>query len=382
MSENKKKSVLLQGNEACVVGAIRAGMNFYAGYPITPSSEIAEQSAIRLPKVGGRFIQMEDEIASMAAIIGASLTGAKAMTATSGPGFSLKQENLGYAAIAEIPCVVVSIMRMGPSTGLPTSPAQGDIMQAKWGTQGDHPTICLCPSSVKEMHDLTITAFNYAEKYRTPVLVMTDEVIAHMREGVEIEDDYEIFNRVKPDCGEDEYLAYKVNEGELVPAMASFGDGYRFHVTGLAHDETGFPSNSTANNDILVRRICDKVDDNADEIAIYENYLTEDAEVVMIAYGAVARTAMFTANQLRANGIKAGVCIPKTIWPFPEKGMWEAVKSAKNIIVPELNLGQLVLEVERLVAGKLPVHKISNVTGELFKTEELYRDVMAVINNG
>ncbi len=376
---SQKKAILMQGNEACVLGALRAGMNFYAGYPITPSSEVAEQSSILLPKIGGKFIQMEDEIASMAAIIGASLTGAKAMTATSGPGFSLKQENLGYAAIAEVPCVVVSIMRMGPSTGLPTSPAQGDIMQAKWGTHGDHPTICICPTSVKEMHDLTITAFNYAEKYRTPVLLMTDEVIAHMREGVVVEDEYEIFDRVKPAADVVDYKPYEMKEGDLVPPMAAYGEGHRFHVTGLTHDETGFPTNSTKVNDVLVRHICDKVDNNVDDIVIYENYMTEDAEVLFVAYGAVARTAMYTAKQMRANGIKAGVFIPKTIWPFPEKAMFEAAKNAKSIVVPELNLGQLVLEIERVVAGKLPVHRICNVTGELFKTEDLYNEVMAVI---
>lgn len=374
-----KKAILLQGNEACVLGAIKAGMKFFAGYPITPSSEIAEESSIKLPTVGGRFIQMEDEIASMAAIIGASLTGKKVMTATSGPGFSLKQENFGYAAIAEVPCVVASIMRMGPSTGLPTSPAQGDIMQARWGTHGDHPVICICPTSVKEMHDLTITAFNYAEKYRTPVLLMTDEVIAHMREGVVFEDEYEIIDRTQPSGDVDAYLPYKCEGDSLVPPMAAFGDGHRFHVTGLSHDETGFPTNSPEKNNQLVRRLCDKVNNDVDNIVIYQNYMTEDADVLFVAYGSVARTAMYTAKELRANGIKAGVFIPKTIWPFPEKAFKETVKGKKCVIVPEMNLGQLVLEVERLTAGACPVHSITKVTGELFKTEELYNDVMAVI---
>ncbi len=376
---SSKKAVLLQGNEACVMGALRAGMNFYGGYPITPSSEIAEESSIELPKVGGRFIQMEDEIASMACVIGASLAGAKAMTATSGPGFSLKQENLGFAAIAEIPCVVASIMRAGPSTGLPTSPAQGDVMQARWGTHGDHPVICICPTSVKEMHDLTITAFNYAEKYRTPVLLMTDEVIAHMREGVVIEDDYEIINRVKPAADDENYKPYACVGDSLVPPMAAFGEGHRFHVTGLSHDETGFPTNSPAKNDALVRRICAKVDNDVDNIVLYENFMTDDAELLFVAYGSVARTSMYIVKELRAQGIKAGLFIPKTLWPFPEKAFKALLPGVKNVVVPEMNLGQLVLEVERLVGGKCPVHHIGKVTGELFRTEELYQEVMAVM---
>lgn len=376
---SSKKAVLMQGNEACVMGALRAGMNFYGGYPITPSSEIAEVSSIELPKVGGHFIQMEDEIASMASVIGASLAGAKAMTATSGPGFSLKQENIGYAAITEVPCVIASIMRMGPSTGLPTSPAQGDIMQAKWGTHGDHPVICICPTSVKEMHDLTITAFNYAEKYRTPVLLMTDEVIAHMREGVIFEDDYEIIDRVKPSDDEENYLPYACKGDSLIPEMAAFGDGHRFHVTGLAHDETGFPTNSPEKNDKMVRRICAKVDNDVDNIVIYDNFMTEDAEYLFVAVGSVARTSMYIVKELRAQGIKAGLFTPKTIWPFPEKALKAALPGVKKVIVPELNLGQLVLEVERIIGGVCPVELITKVTGELFKTDELYEKVMAVI---
>ncbi len=376
---SSKKTVLLQGNEACVKGALHAGLKFFAGYPITPSSEVAEVCSIELPKIGGRFIQMEDEIASMAAVIGASLTGVKAMTATSGPGFSLKQENLGYACIAEVPVVVVTIMRMGPSTGLPTSPAQGDIMQAKWGTHGDHPTICLVPTSVKEMYDFTVRAFNLAEKYRTPVLLMTDEVIAHMREGVDIDENYEIIDRKKPAPGTENYLPFADIDGDGVPPMASFGDGYRFHVTGLSHDETGFPTNSPEKNDVLIRRICDKVEKNADEIATYSEFLTEDAEYLFVALGSVARTSLNIVKQLRANGIKAGLFTPKTLWPFPEKALKKNLGSVKKVIVPELNLGQLVLEVERIVGGACPVELIAKVSGELFKAEELYENVMAVI---
>ncbi|HPY37038.1 MAG TPA: 2-oxoacid:acceptor oxidoreductase subunit alpha, partial [Clostridia bacterium] len=224
---SEEKVLFLQGNEACVLGALRAGMRFFAGYPITPSSEIAEISSIELPKAGGRFIQMEDEIASMAAVIGASMTGVKAMTATSGPGFSLKQENIGFACMAEVPVVVVSIMRMGPSTGLPTSPAQGDLMQARWGTHGDHPAICLIPSSVKEMYEFTIRAFNLSEKYRTPVILMTDEVIAHMREGVKLQENYEIIERKRPAPGAFNYQPFLDIDGDGVPPMAPYGEGYK-----------------------------------------------------------------------------------------------------------------------------------------------------------
>lgn len=379
MSENK--AVLLQGNEACVLGAIRAGMNFFAGYPITPSSEVAEQSSIQLPKVGGKFIQMEDEIASMACVIGASLAGSKAMTATSGPGFSLKQELLGYAAMGEVPVVVVSIMRMGPSTGLPTSPAQGDVMQAKWGTHGDHPVICLCPTSVKEMYEMTIRAFNLAEKYRTPVLLMTDEVIAHMREGVVLEDDYEIIDRVKPvEPPSEDYLPYACVGDSKVPPMAAYGDGYRFHVTGLSHTETGFPTNSTVVNDALIRRLCGKVNDDVDNIVENDLYFTDDAEVLFVAYGSVARTSLYVVKQLREAGVKAGLFVPKVLWPFPEKALKAAVAdTVKNVVVPEMSMGQYVYEVERVVGGKCPVACIEKPSGELFKTEELYEKVMAVI---
>ena len=376
-----KKAVLLQGNEACVKGALTAGLRFFAGYPITPSSEIAEQASIELPKVGGCFMQMEDEIASMGCALGASLTGVKSMTATSGPGFSLKQELIGFGAMAEIPVVIVSIMRMGPSTGLPTSPAAGDIMQAKWGTHGDHPAICICPTSVKEMHDLTVAAFNYAEKYRTPVMLMTDEVIAHMREGVVFEDHYEVIDRVHPAPYEEGYLPYACEEGSLVPPMAAYGEGYRFHVTGLSHDESGFPTNSPAVNDRLIRRLCAKVEADADNIVIYHEYMTGDCGTLFVAYGSVARTSLYIVKQLRAQGIKAGLFIPKTIWPFPEKAYQKIIAGGrvKNVIVPEMNMGQLVLEVDRLTKTQASVVGIPKVSGELFKTEELYEKVMAVI---
>lgn len=376
------KAILLQGNEACVMGAIKAGMRLFAGYPITPSSEIAEQSSILLPKVGGKFLQMEDEIASIAAVCGASLAGKKAMTATSGPGFSLKQELIGYAAMAELPIVVAMIMRAGPSTGLPTSPAQGDVMQARWGTHGDHPMITLCPSSVKEMYELTIKAFNFAEMYRTPVLLMTDEVIAHMREGVALEDDYEVVNRVHPtEAPGKDYLPYKPMEGSMVPPMAAYGEGYHFHVTGLSHSETGFPTNTPAVHEKLMARINGKVKENDPNFAINEKYMTDDAEHIFVAYGSVARTSMNIVKRLRSEGIKAGLFTVKMLWPFPKTEYQSLLnENVKNIIVPEMNLGQYVGEVERYTEGKAKVSLIAKASGELFKTEELYNDVMAVIS--
>lgn len=375
------KAVLLQGNEACVMGAIKAGMRFYGGYPITPSSEIAEQSSIQLPKVGGKFIQMEDEIASIAACCGASLAGLKAMTATSGPGFSLKQELIGYAAMAEIPLVIAMIMRMGPSTGLPTSPAQGDVMQARWGTHGDHPMICLCPSSVKEMYDFTVKAFNFAEIYRTPVMLMTDEVIAHMREGVEIDESYEVVDRVHPaEPPSKDYKPYQTVGDSLVPPMAAYGEGYHFHVTGLAHSETGFPTNSPEINSALIQRQCNKVREDDPAFDMNEKYYTEDAEYLFVAYGSVGRTALNIVRRLRGEGVKAGLYVAKILWPFAETDYKKHLaKTVKTVIVPELNMGQYVYEVERCTEGKAKVVLIPKVSGELFKVDELYNEAMAVI---
>ncbi len=376
----KSKVRLMQGNEACVEGAIAAGMRFYAGYPITPSTEIAELSAERLPLVGGRFIQMEDEIGGMAAIIGASLTGAKSMTATSGPGFSLKQENIGYASIAEVPCVIVNVQRGGPSTGMPTSPAQGEVMQARWGTHGDHPTIALTPSSVRETFDLTIKAFNFAEKYRTPVILLMDEVIGHMREKIQLPDisEIEIINRKRPDCSSEEYLPYKADD-DLVPPMADFGTGYRYHVTGLVHDETGFPSNSTAEADKLIRRLSDKIEMHRDEIESWEEENTEDAEVLILSYGCVARSSKSAMNILRERGIKAGTFRPITIWPFPEKRLRELAAKVKTIVVPEMNLGQLVLEVERICGCNAKIEKLNKVSCEIIYPEEIVSKIEEVL---
>lgn len=376
----QKNVKLLQGNEACVEGALYAGMTFYSGYPITPSTEIAEDSAVKLPKIGGKFIQMEDEIAGIAAAIGASLTGAKSMTATSGPGLSLKLENLGYAAIAEVPLVIVNVQRGGPSTGLPTSPAQGDIMQAKWGSHGDYPIIALSPQSVRETFDLTVKAFNLAEKYRTPVILLTDEVVGHMREKIEIPEqgELEVFDRIVPEQGAD-YKAYRVDEGDIVPKMAPFGGGYRYHVTGLFHDETGFPSNSSENAKFMLDRMMAKIEDNRDDIVLYDEFMLEDAEFVIISYGSSARTCKASVKKLRAKGVKAGLFRPITIWPSPEDKIKELGDQVENILVAEMNLGQYASEVERIVKSNADVHHIGRANGEVLTPDEIVSKVMEVL---
>jgi len=370
----------LSGNEAVAIAMRQINPDVVAAFPITPSTEIAELSAEKLPIVGGRFIQMEDEIGGMAAVIGASLTGTKSMTATSGPGFSLKQENIGYAAIAEVPCVIVNVQRGGPSTGLPTSPAQGEVMQARWGTHGDHPVIALTPSSVRETFDLTVKAFNMAERYRTPVILLMDEVIGHMREKVQLPDpsEIEIIDRKRPECSSEEYLPYEAEE-DLIPPMADFGTGYRYHVTGLVHDETGFPSNSGAVADKLIRRLCNKVEEHKDDIISWEEENTEDAEVLILSYGCVARAAKSAMNTLRKNGIKAGIFRPISIWPFPEKRLRELAEKIGTIVVAEMNLGQLVFEVERICNNITKIERVNKVNGEIIYPEEIIRKIEEVL---
>lgn len=370
MSNNGYK--LMQGNEACVEGALAAGMKFYAGYPITPSTEVAEISAQKLPQIGGKFIQMEDELASMAAIIGGSLAGLKSMTATSGPGFSLMQENLGYGAIAEIPCVVVNVQRGGPSTGMPTAPAQGDVMQARWGTHGDHPAVSLTPNSVQETYEYTIKAFNIAEKYRTPVVLLMDETVGHMREKIKLKDpsEIEVIDRKKPKKNLENFKAYKPDD-DMIPPMAAFGEGYRYHVTGLTHGEDGFPTNSSEISGKLVQRLVDKIEKNIDDITYYEEYMLEDAEIVIVAYGGVSRSAKSAIDQLRELGIKAGMFRPITIWPFLEKQIEKVAEKAKEVYVAEMNLGQYFIEVDRVAGKKCPVKKINKITGELITPNEI-----------
>lgn len=366
------KVLLMQGNQACAEGAIAAGAKFFAGYPITPSTEIAEMMAKRLPQVGGKFIQMEDEIAGIGAIIGASLTGNKVLTATSGPGFSLKQELLGYACIAEIPMVVVNVQRVGPSTGQPTSPAQGDMMQARWGTHGDHPVIALTPASVPECFSLTIKAYELSEKLRYPVLFMMDEVIGHMRERIELPD-YDTITqpeRKRPTVSPEEYKAFKADE-DLVPPMADFGTGYHYHVTGLVHDETGFPNGSAAATRNLADRLHQKIEKHLDEITLLEEYKLEDAEIAIVTYGGTARTAYAAIDMARKQGIKVGMLRLITVWPFPEKQIAALAQKVKTIIVPELNYGQMVGEVKKAVEGKVPVKGYAKYDNEAITPQEL-----------
>lgn len=356
---------LLQGNEAVVDGAIKAGLKFYAGYPITPSTEIAELCAEKLPLVGGRFLQMEDELGSMAAVIGASLTGVKAMTATSGPGFSLKQENIGFASMAEIPCVIVNVQRSGPSTGMPTSPSQGDVMQSRWGTHGDHPIIVISPSSVKEAYELTIEAFNMSEKYRTPVIMLMDEVIGHLREKVDFSDlkISKIIDRKLP--SKDNYLPYKNVLNSVVP-LAPFGKGYKFHVTGLSHNESGFPTNNTEVTEKLMSRLLGKIESNLDDICKYEERLNNSNDVLIVSFGSSARASDAAIDILKEYDINADIFRPITIWPFPTKRFKEIYKNYKHIYVVEMNYGQLFYEIDRLVKENIVVSKINKINGEFF----------------
>ena len=370
--------LLLQGNQAVVEGAIAAGVKFYGGYPITPSTEIAEQLALRLPQVGGKFMQTEDEIAGLGTVIGASMAGQKAMTATSGPGFSLKQEMLGLACCAEIPCVIVNVQRVGPATGQPTSPAQGEVMQTRWGTHGDHWLITISPSSVPECFELTLRAVALSEKYRCPVILLMDEIIGHMREKIELPDNYDEIpqaERKQPTCAPEDYLAYGCEEGSKVPAMAAFGSGYRWHVTGLIHDETGFPKGTGAATKSAQDRLRTNLEDNLDDIVQVENYRMEDAEFAVVAFGGAARTAYEAIDMARAEGLKVGFVRPVTIWPFAEKQMKELAGKVKGILVHELNCGQYVLEVERAVAGKVPVSLYAKYDNESATPAQLLAEI-------
>ena len=349
------KARLMQGNEACAEAAIAAGVNFFAGYPITPSTEIAETMAKLLPQHGGKFIQMEDEIASMGAILGASLAGCKVMDATSGPGFSLKQELIGYAACAEIPCVLVDVQRVGPSTGQPTAPSQGDVMQVRWGTHGDHPVIALSPWSVRETYDATVMAVNYAERFRTPVMLLMDEMVGHLREKVELPENVDIYPRRKPTKTRAEGYQPFAPEADLVPNTADFGEGYHIHVTGLIHDETGFPVGSPKVTEESIRRLHEKIECAGEEIIHTESYFMEDAEYAVVSFGGTARTAYEAVREARAAGRKVGLVRLMTIWPFADKVIAELAAKVKGIVVAELNYGQIVHEVRRAANGACPV---------------------------
>ncbi|ACM21016.1 2-oxoglutarate:ferredoxin oxidoreductase, alpha subunit [Geotalea daltonii FRC-32] len=360
-----KKVAFMQGNEAGAQGALYAGCKFFAGYPITPSTEVAEVMSAELPKIGGKFIQMEDEIGAMAAVIGGSLAGSKALTATSGPGLSLKQELIGYACIAETPVVIFNVMRGGPSTGMPTGPSQSDVMSAKWGTHGDHPAICLVPASVQEIFEETVRAFNLAEKYRTPVMIMPDEIVAHMRERIVFPEpgELKVIDRTAPSVSPDQYKPYDTKFGD-VPPLAAFGSAYRFHVTGLNKAEDGFPTTKAALVQAEEERQVRKVDANIDDIVTFEEYMLDDAEVAIVAFGSTSRSARFAVNEARKAGIKVGLFRIKTFWPFPDKQIKALASKVKAIITPEMNLGMCTVEVQRCAEGKAPVHGIFRVDGE------------------
>lgn len=374
------RRVNLQGNQACALGAVEAGCRFYAGYPITPSSEVAEAMARELPKVGGTFIQMEDEIASMGAVIGASMGGVKSMTATSGPGFSLKQENLGYACGAEIPCVIVNVMRGGPSTGMPTRPAQGDIMQSRWGTHGDHAIIVLTPASVSEAYQETIRAFNLSEELRVPVIVLIDEVIGHLIETVDLDElaPEELKTRKWATGPREGFEPYAVTE-DMVPPFPRPGDGYRTHTTGLTHAPNGFPTQNPALAKTALGRTMDKLALHNDLIESWRAVECDDADVVIVTIGITARAAQQAVTDLRAKGVKAGLFRPVTLWPFPEAALKEATKGTKAVIVPEMNQGQLVLEIERLLARDVPVIPLNRFDGEAISPEEIAAKVREVL---
>jgi 2-oxoglutarate ferredoxin oxidoreductase subunit alpha len=374
ITEEKARPVLMTGNEAVAHAAVEAGLRFFAGYPITPSSEIAEVLATSLPKAGGVFIQMEDEIAAMSAVIGAAIAGAKAMTATSGPGFSLKQEAIGYACEAEVPCVVVNVMRGGPSTGLPTLPAQGDVMQARWGTHGDHPAISLCPESVVETYRLTLRAFDLSERLRNPVILLMDEVIGHVTEKVRLPlpDAPPVACHRRSELPPAEYRPYAYS-GRFPPPLVPFGTGYRYHVTGLLHEESGFPSNDVGNADRQLRWLMGKVEQNAELLADNELYQCDDAEIILFSYGASARTARWVVHEARSQGRKVGLFRPRTIWPFPYESLRACASAGScRVVVPvEMNLGQLAHEVSLALQGGLPTRPYFKVGGEPILPDEL-----------
>ncbi len=363
----------VQGNEACVLGALYAGVNFFAGYPITPSTEIAELLSARLPERGGKFIQMEDEIASMCAIIGASLTGNKVMTATSGPGFSLKQEALGYACMTEIPCVIVNVQRGGPSTGNPTHVSQGDVNQARWGTHGDHAIITLTASNHQDVFAMTVLAFNYAETYRTPVILLFDEVIGHMREKLILPEPgaLPIIDRLRTSVPKDvNYHPYLPREDGRLP-MSDFGGHHRYNVTGLFHDMWGFPSNDPQVVSDLLHHLVDKIENNVEAITRYKEFFLEDAEIVLVSYGSSARSALELATNRRLKGELIGLLELQSIWPFPEALIRKKCSRAKAVVVVEMNMGQLLGHVKAAVPDPSKVFLANRIDGKLITPENI-----------
>ncbi|MDH3405085.1 MAG: 2-oxoacid:acceptor oxidoreductase subunit alpha [Acidobacteriota bacterium] len=368
----------LDGDFACGEGAMAAGCRFVAGYPITPSTEVVERIARRFPLMGGTFIQMEDELASMAAVVGASWTGSKAMTVTSGPGFSLMMENIGLAAMMETPCVVVDVQRGGPSTGLPTMVGQGDVMQARWGSHGDYEVIALTPQSPQEAFDLTIDAFNLAERYRVPVMFLMDECVGHMTERVVIPEPgaIEVVPRALTAKPPAEFEPYRI-DGGTIPEFARAGDGYRFHTTGLTHDERGYPVMSAGCQESCVRRLLDKIQGDADRIVRFEEEGTDDADVVVVAYGITARVARLAIEQARRQGVKVGFLRLIVLWPFPEKRIRELAGSIGAFVVPEINYGQVVLEVERCAGGRCDVVSVTHGGGAVHDPAKITGEILA-----
>jgi 2-oxoglutarate ferredoxin oxidoreductase subunit alpha len=364
----------MQGDIACAEGAICAGCRFFGGYPITPATEVAQRMSERLPLVEGMYIQMEDELASMNAVLGASWSGVKAMTATSGPGFSLMMENLGLGIMLETPCVLVNVQRGGPSTGLPTLAGQGDMMQARWGSHGDYAIIALAPSSPQELFDLTIKAFNLSEIYRVPVLVMTDAEVGHMTEKVVIPppEEIETVSRQKPTASPEEYQPYRVPEGEMVPPMAVAGDGYRIHVTGLTHDERGYPATSDEKVQWeLIPRLIDKIEKNKADIVMLEEKGLDDAEVAIVSYGMAARTSIWPMQMAREEGIKVGMLRLISVWPFPDDEIHDLAGQVNGIVVPEINMGQIVREVQRCAAGQTEVISVPHPGGGIHDPQKV-----------
>ena len=370
----------MNGDVACAEGAISAGCRFFAGYPITPATEVAERMAERLPEVDGIYIQMEDELASMNAILGASWAGVKAMTSTSGPGFSLMMENIGLGIMLETPCVLANIQRAGPSTGLPTLAAQGDMMQARWGSHGCYSIIALSPSSPQEIYELTIKAFNLSEKYRVPVLIMADEAVGHMSEKVTIPppEEIELFPRRKPNVPPEEYLPY-VPDADLVPPMANAGEGYRFHVTGLTHDERGYPVMTAEAQDKLIRRLVQKIENNREDIIEIEEDGIDGAEVVVCSYGISARISKFAVERARQEGINAGMLKFITVWPFPEQTIRNIARRVKAFVVPELNSGQIALEVERCAGGAAETVLVPHMGGGVHRPETILEAIRKAV---
>jgi 2-oxoglutarate/2-oxoacid ferredoxin oxidoreductase subunit alpha len=362
----------MQGNEALSLGALAAGCSFFSGYPITPASEIMELMSRELPARGDVFIQMEDEIASLGACIGASLAGRKAMTATSGPGFSLMQENLGYACIAEVPVVVVNVMRVGPSTGMPTNVSQGDVQQARWGTHGDHPAIVMCPSTVAECFELAVKAFNHSERFRTPVILLADEMVAHTREKFTVprSDDIEVMDRRHPTVPPDWYVPYSA-DGSLVPRLADLGEGYRYHVTGLVHDERGFPTRRPDEVKPFYSRLFGKISRHFAYLEQVKSFWLDDAEFVIIAYGCTARSAMAAVRIGREHGLKLGLLQILTLWPFPRKPVEQALSGKRAALVPELNMGQIRREVLRVNDGRTQVMSLPKIDGTMITPMEI-----------